>query len=219
MHDRTWMTRPRPWPRTRTRLLMAAGLLTVVCLLATGCTRATGTAQAPPPVTEVVPVEPAEATWQGTFEVEGQLTDVPAQVDSAGCTAIGLMTLDLHRDTIGTQGSVSGRLRVGAVTVSGPAGDACGRRDRNRGSLQATLSCDGSCLRADRFRLLGVGYSWLVASIRRFPVGPRMQSEQMEGRFGGGRSHHHSLHGTFTLTTTVARADIGAVERTAPSGA
>ena len=119
MHDRTWMTRPRPWPRTRTRLLMAAGLLTVVCLLATGCTRATGTAQAPPPVTEVVPVEPAEATWQGTFEVEGQLTDVPAQVDSAGCTAIGLMTLDLHRDTIGTQGSVRGRLQLGAVTPVG----------------------------------------------------------------------------------------------------
>ena len=66
-------------------------------------------------MTEVVPVEPAEATWQGTFEVEGQLTDVPAQVDSAGCTAIGLMTLDLHRDTIGTQGSVRGRLQLGVL--------------------------------------------------------------------------------------------------------
>ena len=86
---------------------MVAGLLTVVCLLATGCTRATGTAQTTPPVTEIVTVEPAQATWQGTFQVDGQLTDVPAQVGSAGCTAIGRMTLDLHRDTIGTQGSVS----------------------------------------------------------------------------------------------------------------
>ena len=140
----------------------------------------------------------------------------PPQVGSAGCTAIGRMTMDLHRDTIGTQGSVSGRLRVGAVTLSGAAGPACGRRDRSRGSLQATLSCDGSCLRADRFRLLGVGYGWLVGSIRRFPVGPTMQSEQLEGWFGGGRSHHRSLHGSFTLMATVARADIGAVERTEP---
>jgi hypothetical protein len=190
-----------------------AGLGNELVELATGCTRATGTARAPPPGTEVVTAEPAEATWQGTFQVDGQLTDVPARVDSAGCTAIGLMTLDLHRDTIGTQGSVSGRLRVGAVTLSGPA---CGRRDRSRGSLQATLSCDGSCLRADRFRLLGVGYGWLVASIRTVPVDPTMQSEQLQGQFGGGRSHHHALHGTFTLTTTVARADIGAVEPTEP---
>jgi hypothetical protein len=187
---------------------MAASLLPVVCLLATGCTRATGMAQAAPPVTEVVTVEPAEATWQGTFQVDGQLINVPAHVASAGCTAIGLMTLDLHRDTIGTQGSVSGRLRVGAVTVSGPAGDACGRRDRNRGSLQATLSCDGTCLRADRFRLLGVRYGWLVASIKAFPVSPTVQTEELQGQFGSGRSHHRSLHGTFTLTTTVTRADI-----------
>jgi hypothetical protein len=214
MDDGTLMTRPRSWPRIRH--LMAASLLPVVCLLATGCTRATGMAQAAPPVTEVVTVEPAEATWQGTFQVDGQLINVPAHVASAGCTAIGLMTLDLHRDTIGTQGSVSGRLRVGAVTVSGPAGDACGRRDRNRGSLQATLSCDGTCLRADRFRLLGVRYGWLVASIRSFPVGPTMQSEQLQGWFGGGRSHRRSLQGSFILTTTVARADIAAVERTYP---
>jgi hypothetical protein len=215
MHDRTWMTRPHPWPRMRPPLplLMATGLLTVVCLLFTGCTRVTGTAQPPPPGTEVVTADPAEATWQGTFQVDGQPTDVPAHVGSAGCTAIGLMTLDLHRDTIGTQGSVSGRLRVGTVTLSGPA---CGRRDRSRGSLQATLSCDGSCLRADRFRLLGVGYDWLVASIRSFPVGPTMQSEQLQGRFGGGHSHHRSLHGTFTLAATVARGNIGAVERTEP---
>jgi hypothetical protein len=139
-----------------------------------------------------------------------------AHVGSAACTAIGLMTLDLHRDTIGTRGSVSGRLRVGAVTMSGTAGTACGGRDNGRGSLQATLSCDGSCLRADRFRLLGVPYGWLVASIKAFPLGPTMQSEQLQGQFGDGRSHHRSLHGTFTLTTTVARADLGAVERSYP---
>jgi hypothetical protein len=212
MHDRALMTRPRSWPPIRH--LMAAGVLTVVCLLATGCTRATGTAQATPPVTEVITAELVEATWQGTFQVDGQLIDVPAHVGSAGCTAIGLMTLDLHRGAIGSQGSVSGRLRVRAVTMSGTAGPACGRRDRSRGSLQGTLSGDGTRLRADRFRLLGVAYGWLVASIRSFPVGPTMQSEQLQGWFGGGRSHHRSLQGTFTLTRTVARADIRAVERT-----
>lgn len=211
MHDSTWTTRPRPWPEIRTRLLMAASLLTLVCLVATGCTRVTGTPPVTPAGTEVVAAEPAEATWQGTFQVDGQLTDVPAHVGSAACTAIGRMTLDLHRDTTGTQGSVSGRLRVGAVTMSSTA---CGRRDRSRGALQATLPCDGTCLRADRFRLLGVPYGWLVGSIRSFPVGPRMQIQQLQGQFGGGRSHHRSLHGTFTLTTTVARADIGPVERT-----
>jgi hypothetical protein len=195
---------------------MAASLLTVVCLLATGCTRATGTAQATPPVTEVVTAELVEASWRGTFQVDGQFTDVPAHVGSAGCTAIGLMVLDLHRGAIGTQGSVSGRLRVGAVTVSSTAGPACGRRRRIRGSLQATLFCDGTCLRADRFRLLGVSYGWLIASIRTFPVGPTMQMQQMQGQFGGGRSHHRSLQGSFTLTTTVAIADFGAVERTYP---
>lgn len=214
MDDRTWMARPRSWPPIRH--LMASSLLTVVCLLATGCTRATGTPPAIPAGTEVVAAGPAEATWQGTFQVDGELINVPAHVGSAACTAIGLMTLELHRDAIGAQGSMSGRLRVGAVTVSGPAGDACGRRNRSRGSLQATLSCDGTCLRADRFRLLGVRYGWLVASIKAFPVSPTMQSEQLQGRFGGGRSHHRSLHGTFTLATTVARADIGAVERTYP---
>ena len=118
------------------------------------------------------------------------------------------MALDLHRGAIGTQG-VSGRLWVGAVTVSGIV---CGRRDRSRGSLQATLSGDGTRLRADSFRLLGVPYRRLVASIRTFPVGPTMQVQQLEGQFGGGRSHHHSLQGTFTLTTSVARADIRAME-------
>jgi hypothetical protein len=143
-------------------------------------------------------------------------SSMSAHVGSAACTAIGLMTLDLHRDTIGTRGSVSGRLRVGAVTMSGTAGTACGGRDNGRGSLQATLSCDGSCLRADRFRLLGVPYGWLVASIKAFPLGPTMQSEQLQGQFGDGRSHHRRLHGTFTLTATVARADLGAVERSYP---
>ena len=137
-----------------------------------------------------------------------------AHVGSAACTAIGLMVLDLHRGAIGTQGSVSGRLRVGAVTMSGTTGTACGRRDRSLGSLQGTLSCDDTCLRADRFRLLGVPYGWLVVSIKAFPVGPTMQVQQMQGQFGGGRSHHRSLQGIFTLTTTVARADIDAVERT-----
>jgi hypothetical protein len=133
MHDRTWTTRPRPWPQIRTRFLKAANLLTVICVLATGCTRAT--TQATAPETEVVTAELAEGIWQGTLEVDGQLIDVPAHVGSAGCTAVGLMTLDLHRATIGTQGSVSGRLRVRAVTMSGAAGGACGRRDRSRGSL------------------------------------------------------------------------------------
>jgi hypothetical protein len=193
---------------------MAAGLLTVVCLLATACTRATGTAQATPPGTDVVAAELAEGTWQGTFQVDGQLINVPAHVGSAGCTAIGLMALDLHRGVIGTQGGVSGRLRVWAVTVSGTTGSACGRRDRSRGSLQGTLSSDGTRLRADGFRLLGVAYGWLVASIRTFPVGPTMQVQQLQGRFGAGRSHHRFLQGTFTLTTSVARADVRAVERT-----
>jgi hypothetical protein len=59
--------------------------------------------------------------------------------------------------------------------MSGATGTACGRRNRNRnrGSLRATLSCDGTCLQADGFRLLGVPYSWLVASIRSFPLEQR----------------------------------------------
>jgi len=105
---------------------MAASLLTVVWLLATGCTRATGTAQATPPGTDVGTAELAEATWQGTFQVDGQLIHVPAHVGSAGCTAIGRMALDLHRGAIGIQGSVRGRLRVWAVTVSGTAGTSRG---------------------------------------------------------------------------------------------
>lgn len=210
MHDRTWMTRTRSCPRMWTRLLMAASLLTVVCLLATACTRATGTAQTTPPGTDGVTAELAEGTWQGVFQVDGQLINVPAHVGSAGCTTIGRMALGLHQGTMGTQGSVSGPLRVWAVAASGTTGTACGRRDRSRDWLQGTLSSDGTRLRAVGFRLLGVSYGWLTASITTFPVGPTMQVQQLQGRFGAGRSHHRSLQGTFTLTTSVARADIRA---------
>jgi hypothetical protein len=44
-----------------------------------------------------------------------------------------------------------------------------------------------------------------------------MQVQQLQGQFGGGRRHHHrSLHGTFTVTRAVARANIRSVERTHP---
>lgn len=211
MHDRTWMTQTRLWVLIRMHLLMAASVLTVVCLLATGCTSATGTTRATAPGTDVVTAELADATWQGTFQVDGQLTNAPAHVGSAGCTAIGLMALDLHPGAIGTQGGVSGRLRVWAVTMSGTTGTACGRRDLSRGSLLGTLSSDGTRLQADGFRLLGVPYGWLIASITTFPVGPTMQMQQMQAQFGAGHGHHRSLRGTFTLATTAARADIRAV--------
>jgi hypothetical protein len=163
-----------------------------------------------------VTAELADATWQGTFEVDGQLTNAPAHVGSAGCTVIGRMALDLHQSATSTHGAVSGRLRVWAVTMSGTTGSACGRRDHSRGSLLGTLASDGAHLQADRFRLLGVRYGWLTASITTFPVTPTMQVEQLQGQFGGGRRHHRLLHGTFTLTTTVARASRRAVERTYP---
>jgi hypothetical protein len=214
MHQRTRMTRTRLRARMRIRLLMAATVLMVVCLLATGCRGATGTPRATAPGTDVVTAELADATWQGTFQVDGQLTNAPAHVGSAGCTAIGRMALDLHQGAIGTQGGVRGRLRVWAVTMSATTGTACGRRDRTRGSLQGTLSSDGTRLQADGF--LGVPYGWLIASITTFPVGSTMQMQQMQGQFGAGRSHHRSLRGTFTLATPVATADIRAVERTYP---
>jgi hypothetical protein len=200
----------------RMHLRMAATVLMVGCLLATGCTSTTGTTQATPPGTDVVTAELADATWQGTFEVDGQLTNAPAHVGSAGCTVIGRMALDLHQGATSTHGAVSGRLRVWAVTMSGTTGSACGRRDHSRGSLLGTLASDGAHLQADRFRLLGVPYGWLTASITTFPVTPTMQVEQLQGQFGGGRRHHRLLHGTFTLTTTVARASRRAVERTYP---
>jgi hypothetical protein len=126
------------------------------------------------------------------------------------------MALDLHQDAISTQGSVSGRLWVWAITMSGTTGGACGRRDRRRGSLPATTASDGTHLQADRFRLLGVLYGWLTGSIMSFPIGPTMQIQQLQGQFGAGRSHHYSLHGTLTLTRAVANANAHAAERTYP---
>ena len=90
--------------------------------------------------------------------------------------------------------------------MSGTTNTACGRRDRSRGSLLGTLASDGAHLRADRFRLLGVSYGWLTANITTFPVTPTMHVQQLQGRFGAGRSHHRLLHGIFTVTRAVARA-------------
>jgi hypothetical protein len=154
-----------------------------------------------------VTTEPADATWhwRGTFQVDGVLTDGPAHVGSAGCTAIGYMALDLRRAATSPRGSsVSGRLRVWAVATSGTA---CGRRDISQGSLLGTLSSDGPRLQAGSFRLLGVSYGWLSATITNTPVGAVMQMQQMRGQFGDGHSGHRSLHGAFTLARGVARAD------------
>jgi hypothetical protein len=200
----------------RMHLLMAATVLMIGCLLATGCTSTTGTTQATTAGTDIVTAELADGTWQGTFQVDGQLTNAPAHVGSAGCTAIGRMALDLHQGAASTHRRVSGRLRVWAVTLSGTTGTACGRRDRSRGSLLGTLASDGIHLRADRFRLLGVSYGWLTANITTFPVTPTMQVQHLEGLFGAGRSQHRLLHGTFTVTRAVARANSRAVQRTHP---
>jgi hypothetical protein len=201
MQDRTWITGTGRRTRVPRRLLMAASALTVACLLATGCTSATGTTRPTPPSTGAI-AEWADATWQGTFQVDGRLTDGPAHVGSVGCTAIGYMALDLRRGATGTRGSsVSGRLRVWAVTTSGTTGTACGRRDLNQGSMLGTLSSDGNRLQGGSFHLLGVAYGRLTATIANTPAGAAMQ--EMQGQFGDGRSDHRSLHGTFTL----ARAD------------
>jgi hypothetical protein len=216
MDHSTELTRTWLGAGLRMPLRTAATVVMVGCLLATGCTNTTDTTQATPAATAVVPPGLADVTWQGTFQVDGQLTNAPAHVGSAGCTAIGRMALDLHQGAIGPHGRVSGRLRVWAVTMSGATGSACGRRDRSRGSLLGTLASDGAHLQADRFRLLGIPYGWLTASITTFPVTPTMQVQQLEGRFGAGRSQHHLLHGSFTLTTTVARTNSRAVERTDP---
>ena len=125
------------------------------------------------------------------------------------------MALDLHQGA-GPHGRVSGRLRVWAVTMSGTTGSACGRRDRSRGSLLGTLASDGAHLQADRFRLLGIPYGWLTANITTYPVTPTMRVQQLQGQFGAGRSHHYLLHGSFTLTTTLARTNSRAVQRTYP---
>jgi hypothetical protein len=208
----------RGWHQALMRmpLCMAATVVMVGCLLATGCTSTTDTTQATPAATDVVPPGLADATWQGTFQVDGQLTNAPAHVGSAGCTAIGRMALHLHQGATSTHRRVSGHLRVWAVTMSGTTGTACGRRDRSRGSLLGTLASDGTHLQADRFRLLGIPYGWLTVSITTFPVTPTMQVQQLQGRFGAGRSHHRSLHGSFTVTRAVARANIRAVQRTYP---
>ena len=198
----------------RMHLPTAATVVMVGCVLATGCTSTTGTTPATTAGTEVVTAELADGTWQGTFQVDGQLTNAPAHVGSAGCTAIGRMALDLHQGAPSTHRRVSGRLRVWAVTMSGTTGTACGRRDRSRGSLLGTLASDDTHLRADRFRLLGVAYGWLTANITTFPVTPTMQVQQLQGRFGAGRSHHRLLHGTFTVTRAVDRANIRTVQQT-----
>ena len=200
----------------RMHLPTAATIVMVGCVLVTGCTSTTGTTRATPAATDVVTPKLADATWQGTFQVDGQLTNAPAHVGSAGCIAIGRMALDLHQGAIGPHGRVSGRLRVWAVTMSGTTGSACGRRDRSRGSLLGTLASDGAHLQADRFRLLGVPYGWLTANITTYPVTPTMQVQQLQGQFGAGRSHHYLLHGSFTLTTTLARTNLRAVQRTYP---
>jgi hypothetical protein len=122
------------------------------------------------------------------------------------------MVLDLHQGATSTHRRVSGRLRVWPVTMSGTTGTACGRRDRSRGSLLGTLASDGIHLQADLFHLLGVAYGWLTVSITTFPVTPTMRVQQLQGRFGAGRSHHRLLHGTFTVT----RANNRAVQRTYP---
>jgi hypothetical protein len=200
----------------RMHLPTAATIVMVGCVLATSCTSTTGTTPATTAGTEVVTAELADGTWQGTFQVDGQLTNAPAHVGSAGCTAIGRMALDLRQGATSTHRRVSGHLRVWAVTMSGTAGTACGRRDRSRGSLLGTLASDGAHLQADRFRLLGIPYGWLTASITNYPVTPTMRVQQMQGQFGAGRSHHHLLHGSFTLTTTVARTNSRTGERTYP---
>ena len=192
-------------------LLTAATVVMVVCLLAMGCTSTIGTTPATPLRTDVVTAELADTAWHGTFQVDGQLTNAPAHVGSAGCTAIGRMALSLHQGAIGTQGGLSGHVLLWAVSMSGTG---CGHRDLSRGSLVATVFTDGIHLQADRFRLLGVPYGWLTGSITNFPVGPTMQMQQMQGEFGAGRSHHRSLHGTFTVTRAVASANSRAVERT-----
>ena len=217
MHHSRELTRTRTWlwAGLRMPLRMAATAVMVGCLLATGCTNTTDTTQATPAATDVGPPGLADATWQGSFQVDGQLTNGPALVGSAGCTAIGRMALDLHQGA-GPHGRVSGRLRVWAVTMSGTTGSACGRRDRSRGSLLGTLASDGAHLQADRFRLLGIPYGWLTASITNYPVTPTMQVQQLQGQFGAGRSHHRLLHGSFTLTSTVARTNSRTGERTYP---
>jgi hypothetical protein len=198
-------------PGMRPRIPVAAGVRTAVvtgaCLLATACTTAptTGTTRTTPPRSApgALTATLLAATWRGTFQIDGLLTDSPAHVGSAGCTAIGYMALDLHRVATGTHGnSVSGRLRVWAVTTSGATGTACGRRDILQGSLLGTLSSDGNRLRTGSFHLLGVAYGWLTATIVSTAIGPTMQAQ-----FSAGRRHHRSLRGSFTLARSDTPSD------------
>jgi hypothetical protein len=211
MQDRTCRTRLRMWRRGP----RGASVVTVACLLAAGCTAATTTTRATPPGSGAVTATLPATTWQGTFQVDGLLTDGPAHVGSAGCTAIGRMALDLHRVAGGMRGSsVGGRLRVWAVVTSGTTDTACGRRDSSQGSLLGTLSGDGNRLQAASFHLLGVAYGWLTATIAGTTLGPTMQAQ-----FGAGRSHHRSLRGTFTLARSDTPSDAAAdsQQSTSPS--
>ena len=199
MQYRTWRTGLRMCGRGPT----AASIVTVACLLAAGCTDASTTARATPLGSGAVTATLPATTWQGIFQVDGLLTDGPAHVGSAGCTAIGRAALDLHRVADVTHGgSVSGRLRVWAVATSSTTGTACGRRDSSQGSLLGTLSSDGNRLQAGSFHLLGVAYGWLTATIVGTRLGPTVQ-----GQFGAGRSRHYSLRGTFTLARSDTPSD------------
>jgi hypothetical protein len=200
MQYRTCRTGLRMWRRSP----IAASVVTVACLLAAGCTgTTTATTRATPPGSGAVTAILPAATWQGTFQVNGLLTHSPAHVGSAGCTAIGRMALDLHRVATATRGnSVSGHLRVWAVTTSSTAGTACGRRDIAQGSLLAAVSSDGNRLQAGSLHLLGVAYGWLTATIVATSIGPTMQAQ-----FSAGHSHHHSLRGTFTLARSDTPSD------------
>lgn len=208
MQWKTW--RPGMRPRIPLAAGVLTGVVTVACLLAAACTSAptTGTTLTTPPgsAAGALTATWSDATWRGTFQIDGLLATGPAHVGSAGCTAIGRMALDLHRVATATRGnSVSGRLRVWAVATSGTTGTACGRRDISQGSLLGTASSDGRHLGAGNFHLLGVAYGWLTATIANTPAGAAMQ--EMQGQFGAGRSHYRSLRGTFTLARSDTPSD------------
>ena len=97
--------------------------------------------------------------------------------------------------------------------MSGTTGTACGVATTAEDRCWAPWPGDGTHLQADRFRLLGVSYGWLTASITTFSVIPTTQIQQLQGQFGAGRSHHRLLHGSFTLATTVARTNSHALQQ------
>src|SRR6266542_4831122 len=211
MRVRHWGAwRPGMRPRSPLAAGVLTGVVTVACLLAAACTSAstTGTTLTTPQGSAAGALTGtwSDATWRGTFQIDGLLATGPAHVGSAGCTAIGYMALDLHRVATATRGnSVSGHLRVWAVTTSGTTGTACGRHDSGQGSLLGTVSSDGRHLGAGNFHLLGVTYGWLTATMSNTPAGAAMQA--MQGQFGAGRSGHRSLRGTFTLARFDASSD------------